>query len=236
MTFEEMFIKHGAASYDKQIYLQAMYGQAGWSLDLGTGVLAFRKPHEEPQQLYVQVLGTQSDDSGTWLWAWANEAQSFAPHLLAAAEELRAHGVRHGVRELTAGEITCDARTNGDSIAAVASGVCRAGRTFRASYPRGALYLLIRDPRFKRPVSQPAPRIVRAFPLFLKAHLHAAARPALLAYLQFYRMNVEEHGARVRAWSEGAARNAIGAEAARGLIADFDDAGRLLRIEESFDR
>jgi hypothetical protein len=234
MTFEELIIKHGAASFDKQIYLQAMFGKAGWSLDLSTGVLAFRKPHEEPQQLFVQVLGTQSEDSGTWLWAWANQAQTFAPALLGVAEEVRVLGAKLGVAELTQAEIPCTSQVNGDSIAAVASGLSRAGCTFRAAYPRGAMQLVIRDPRFKRPVSQPAPRIVRAFPMFLRANPKIPARPALLAYLQFYRLNVEEQGERVRAWSAGESRNAIGAEAARALVAEFDGAGRLLRIEEDW--
>jgi len=234
MTFEELVIKHGAASFDKQIYLQAMYGKAGWSLDLNTGVLAFRRSHEEPQQLFVQVLGTQSEDSGTWLWAWANGAQAFAPQLLGAAEELRALGTQLGIDELTSGEIVCTPRLNGDAIAAVASGLCRAGCTFRAAYPRGALYLLVRDPRFKRPVSRPIPRIARAFPLFLKAHPDVPARAALMAYLNFYRLEIEERDDVIVAWTNAAARNAIGAEAARLLTARFAVDGRMLEMQEEW--
>lgn len=233
MVFEDLFIKHGAASFDKQLYLQAMYGKAGWSLDLSTGVLAFRRPHEDPQQLYVQVLGTQSEDSGTWLWGWANVEQSFAAHLLTAAEEVRVFGEREGVRELVQHETPCTAVINGERIAAVASGVCRAGCTFRAAYPHGALHLLVRDPRFKRPVSQPIPRIVRVFPLFLKANPDVPARPALTAYLEFYRLQVDESADRIEAQATAESRNAIGAVAARALTATFDSDGRLSELTTS---
>lgn len=232
MAFEEWFIKHGAASYDKQIYFRAMFGKAGWSLDLNTGVLALRRPHEDPQQLYVQVLGTQSDDSGTWLWSWANGAQGFAEPLLAAAREVRAFGERAGVREFVEAEVACTSTLDGERIAAVASGICRAGCTFRAPYPRGALQLLVRDPRFKRPVSQPIPRIVRAFPLFLKAHPDVPARPAFLSYLEFYRLRIEERGERVVASTTATSRNAIGAEAATALTAAFTADGSLNELRE----
>jgi hypothetical protein len=234
MAFEEWFIKHGAASYDKQLYFRAMFGKAGWSLDLGTGVLALRRPHEEPQQLYVQVLGTQSDDSGTWLWSWANDALGLAEPLLAAAREMRAFGEQAGVREFVEPEIACTPTLDGERVAAVASGICRAGCTFRAPYPRGALQLLVRDPRFKRPVSQPIPRIARAFPLFLKAHPDVPARAAFLSYVQFYRLQVEEDGDRIVASTAMVARNAIGAEAARALAAEFAPDGALHAMRELY--
>lgn len=233
MTFEELFIKHGAASFDKQIYLQAMLGKAGWGLDLTTGVLAFRRPHEEPLQLNVQVLGTESEDSNSWLWGWANAEQGFRAELLLSALEVKVQGDRLGVPELTTAELPLSPRVNGARISAIASGICRAGCYFRAPYPRGALYLLVRDPRFKRPVSQPIQRILRAFPMFLSDNSSIAdQREALLGYLQFYKLDVEVQGQRVVARSHKAARTTIGKQLADTLVAEFDAAGRLLSLSE----
>lgn len=233
MTFDELYIQHGAASFDKQIYREAMLGRAGWGLDLASGVLAFRRPHEEPLQLQIQALGTESDDSQSWLWAWANTGQGFSQALLQSALELKALGARDGIAELTSAELPLTRAVNGGRISAVASGICRAGCYFRAPYPGGALYLLIRDPRFKRPVSQPIARILRAFPMFLSDSPIAAQRAALLHYLQFYKLDVTESGARLTARSGSVARSVIGAEQPNVLAADFDAAGRLVKMEGS---
>ncbi len=231
MIFEELFIKHGAASFDKQIYFDAMYGKARWALDLGTGVLALTRPHEEPVQLFAQVLGTESEDSGTWLWAWANTDQKFSQTLLQSAHELRDIGEREAVAELTAAELACGRWVNSQTLCAVASGLCRAGCTFRAPYPRGALHLIIRDPRFKRPVSQPIPRILRAFPLFLKRYPLRRQREALLHYLEFYRLEIETLSDSVIARATTQSRNSIGLAPANALIAEFSPTGGLTRFE-----
>ncbi len=231
MIFEELFIKHGAASFDKQIYFDAIYGKAHWALDLSTGVLALTRPHEEPVQLFVQVLGTESEDSGTWLWAWANNDQKFSRPLLQSALELRDIGNTDKVAELTAAELACGRWVNSQTLSAVASGLCRAGCTFRAPYPRGALHLIIRDPRFKRPVSQPIPRILRAFPMFLKRYPLRRQREALLHYLEFYRLEIETQPGTIIARATTQSRNSIGLAPANALIAEFSPAGALRRFE-----
>ena len=145
MDFTDLFIKHGAASYDKQIYLRAMYGKTGWGFDLNTGVL-------------------------------------------------------------------------------------RANCFFRAPYPRGALYLFIKDPKYKRSVTRPVRRIVRAFPLFLSQHFVADQRAAFMNYLQFYRLNVTEEGNCVKA--AGVVPRSIHGEGTQEqLVAEFDDANRLISLQ-----
>jgi hypothetical protein len=230
MTLEDLLIKHGAASFDKQIYFDAMLGKAGWGIDLSTGVIGFRRPHEDVLQLNFQVLGTESDDSRSWLWAWANTGQGFGPDLLVAANELRGFGEKHAVSELNTPELPLSERVNGARLSAIASGVCRAGCTFRASYPGGRLFLLIRDPRFKRPVSQPIQRILRAFPLFLADGAVADHRAALLAYAQFYKLEIEESTTRISARTSATARTAAGLQLDNTLVAEFDAAGRLIRL------
>jgi hypothetical protein len=227
MDLEALFIKHGAASFDKQIYLRAMVGKAGWGFDIQTGVLAFRRPHEEPLQLNAQILGSESDDAHTWLWAWANPTNGYKREFLASAESLRQMGEREGIAAFTEAEQPMTAGINGARLAAIASGELRAGCYFRAPYPRGSLYLLIRDPRFKRPVTQPIPRILKAFPMFLSDYPVRDVRSALLHYLAFYRLDVSESATRVEARANQQARSVIGAEVANLLIAEFDAAGRL---------
>ncbi|WP_169238292.1 DUF6882 domain-containing protein [Candidatus Roseilinea sp. NK_OTU-006] len=228
-TFEDLFTKHGSASFDKQIYLDAMLGKCGWAFDLNSGVLAFRRPHAEDLQLNVQVLGTESEDSRTWLWGWANPSNIPAA-LLKSANELRAFGAADDVPELTTPELPITPEVNPQHIAMVACGVQRAGCFFRAPYPRGALYLLIKDPRYKRSVARPIPRIVRIFPAFLSRYPVHHPRAALLSYLQFYRLDVREEGRHIIATTKAAPRSLLGAGAPQQLVAEFDDQDRLIAL------
>ena len=228
MNFADLFIRHGAASYDKQIYLRAMYGKTGWGFDLNTGVLAFRRPHEAPLQLAVEVLGTESEDTNTWLWSWANAG--VPPTLTASAMQLKQLGEAQGIPEFTKAELDITPAVNPQRIGLVAAGVLRASCFFHAPYPRGALYLLIKDSKYKRSVTRPVRRVVRAFPLFLSRHFVSDQRAAFLNYLQFYRLNVIEAGNRVLA--AGAAPRSIHGEGTpEQLVAEFDDANRLMSLQ-----
>ncbi len=233
MTLESLWIKHGAASFDKQIYFEVMLGKAGWALDLATGVLAFRKPHAEPLQLNIQMLGTESDDDGTWMWSWANKEQGIKNEHLLSALEVKVFGERAGISEFTTPTFAITPQLNGHRLAAIASGICRAGCYFRAPYPSGALYLLIRDPRFKRPVSKPIQRVLRAFPMFLSDNMIADQRSAFLNYLAFYKLAIVESETRVEARATKQSRSAAGLVADNQLIAEFDGERRLLRLESA---
>jgi len=227
--FEGLFTKHGAASFDKQIYMDAMLGKSGWAFDLASGVLAFRRPHEGDLQLNVQVLGTESADSRTWLWAWANPS-NIPEALLRSASELKSLGAAAGVPELTTPELPITPQVNPQRIAMVACGVLRAGCVFRAGYPRGAVHLLIKDPRYKRSVTRPIPRILRIFPMFLSDHFVADQRAAFVSYLQFYRLDVREDDRRITAMASASSRALVGPSAPQQLVAEFDAHNRLIAL------
>jgi hypothetical protein len=228
--FNDLFTKHGAASFDKQIYLDVMLGKCGWAFDLDSGVLAFRRPHEEDLQLNVQVLGTESEDSNTWLWGWAN-ASGVPDTLLKAAHELKAFGATANIPELTTPELPFSPKVNSQRIAMIASGVLRAGCTFRAKYPHGALHLLIKDPRYKRSVTRPIPRILRVFPMFLSDHYVTNQRAAFISYLNFYRLNVREEDCCVFAAAGTAPSALLGASTPQQLTAEFDQGNRLINLQ-----
>lgn len=229
--FEDLFTRHGAASFDKQIYLEAMLGKSGWAFDLNSGVLAFRRPHEEDLQLNVQVLGTESEDSHTWLWGWANPS-GIPETLLRSANELKALGATANVPELVTAELPITPRMTPQRIAMVACGVQRAACFFRASYPRGALYLLIKDPRYKRSITRPIPRIARVFPMFLSDYAVADQRTALISYLRFYRLDVQEENRRIVATTRFVSRSLIGTAAPQRLIGEFDEEDRLMSLQQ----
>ncbi len=239
-----LFLQHGAASYDKQLYLQAMLGKARWSFALDEGVLAFVQPHQEPLQLSVQLLGTESAEAHTWLWAWANPDSGIPMRLLKSAQDLRALGEREGVPELHTPQLPLSAQINGGRMAAIACGAARAACFFRVGYPGGLLFMLIKDAAYKRSVMHPLRRIAQVFPRFVVQNEVSDARAAFISYLQFYRLKVEEEPNRVTAVLgfrpqasapvpfNPALPPVLLTHTNEKLVAEFDDANRLVHIAQ----
>ena len=106
-----------------------------WNLDLGQGVLSFGE-----DAYPAQLLGSQSDVSGTWLWAWANPSQ-FSQKVLAQSLELKSLGEQWGLKEFTQAEFPVDDLVNGYTLSMVAAALRGESCLFRAPYANGAAYL-----------------------------------------------------------------------------------------------
>ena len=193
-TLNDLYLEHALASYDKRIYLSAMHAKHSWELRLDLATLSFIGPHDQREEYTVQFLGTASITQNSWLWAWANEAMFSNPEHLASARLLQARGQADQITELTAPETRFDPTqidrptSLPERLVSIASGLCRAGAHFRSSYQDGALYMLIKDASFKRPVQRPLTRIARIAPMFFSYCLVTDPVRAFEHYLAFYRL------------------------------------------------
>jgi hypothetical protein len=92
LTFDRIFAEHAATGLARQLALCELIGERGWELDLTSGTVTFG----DDLRYGVQLLGTESHDDGSWLWAWANEASNLPPALLHLCGWLREYGT--GIR------------------------------------------------------------------------------------------------------------------------------------------
>lgn len=187
-----MFHLHVAASFDKQLQLADLIGKRDWSFNKEAGLLSFG----EPFQWHVQILGTESEQANTWLWAWANKASNIPPQLLEAGLAMKELGEEHRIAELTTPELRLGS-VNGHILSLIASGVCNANGYYRGPYPGGAAFFLIEDESFpKRDVSPPA-RTVSVFPQLISALEIPNHKLAFLGYVEHYGLAAEEEGNKV---------------------------------------
>ena len=63
MELNPLLLQHVAASYDKQMALGDLIGGSDWQFDMGTQSLTFGSKI----RLKIQVIGTESTRSYTWL-------------------------------------------------------------------------------------------------------------------------------------------------------------------------
>lgn len=169
--------RHISVSICKQLYLSELIGSSAWHFDLSLGLLAFGDIHH----WQVQVLGTESAVTQTWLWSWANTASSIPSSLLGSAITMQLHGESQGIPELTEPELSLD-RIDGHTIAMIASGICRANAYYRSPYDGGALYDLIMDESFPK---DPTPPLARLATVFVTVRPTTPAAQSLQARIRF---------------------------------------------------
>jgi len=218
MSLRDLFGRHCLASYDQQLCLAAVVGDKPWQLDLDRGLLSFSADLAFP----IQVLGAQAEHDRSWLWAWANRQSGIPPALLRSALQLRDFGIVNGVKELTEPRLI-PREIDGHYFALVAAGVCKADCYYRCPYEGGAAFALIPEaPQVRaqadRSATWLASRILEVISKWEVDH-----RSAIEAYLEFkgYRCRKEaEH------WLAEA-------DAENQLVLEFDELGRLSKLETS---
>lgn len=135
---------HAGISFGKQLALGDLISGHPWRVDLGAGWIRFGNDYQFP----IQIIGTESEISHTWLWAWANEQligqleALDAIQLLDCVNHLRDYGADGAVAALITPELALD-EIDGHMLAMLATGVCRADAYYRGPYEGGSAYFLL---------------------------------------------------------------------------------------------
>jgi hypothetical protein len=206
--------KYALLSLEKQEKLSTLIGEHTWELSLDSGVIRFNGEVEFP----FQALGTESDNTLTWLWAWADEQTEIPESLLTSCRQCRDWGIGEGVEEFTSPSVDLN-RADGHLMAMIASEVCRASCYYRGPYEGGAVVILISGEAIDKQPAFDLKGLSRQFTNIISLY-DFNHRNALLSYLRAKGLPFIEKGP------------LITAELAAGenLAAEFDDQGRLQSI------
>lgn len=223
-SFANYFSQNVAASFDKQNRLGEFLGQHNWSFAMDSGLLTFTTTHGN-YPFQIQLLGTEAEDSATWLWSWANEGSNIPARLTKAALDLKELGEKEKILEFSEPEMPVEEDFNGHHFAMVASGLAKAGCYYRGPYNGGALYMLITDPKFEELTAvDPATlgiRIPSIFTQVISALPVQNHREAFKSYLEFYGLDVTEDP-----------ESLIGSgSSVKPIKATFDKQNRLIEVQ-----
>jgi hypothetical protein len=215
-SFDQLFSRFAFTAMDRQLHLAAVHGEHDWEADLEKGEIRFAS-----QFAYqVQVLGSESDLSDTWLWAWANETSDLPETVLHSARRLLEKGNEMDIEELTSPELDL-ADIGGHELAMVALGLLDGVAYYRGPYDDGAVFFLLTGPPLP-PDTRPS---------------HERASSALLRVIETYEVSDVRLGLRHLAPQVGAELIERGelhwqlvAPDGRRLDLTFDDNGRLSGI------
>ncbi len=174
-------VSHLLLTFDRQLLLAELVQDLPWTYDIQKGVLSFG----DQFHWKAEVLGTESQETGTWLWAWANEASNIPAEQQTASLKLKALGEEHGIAELTETMVPLD-HADGNAFASIAVGEGLGKAYYRGPYDGGAAFLLITDEQLQFQVDDPLRRIMAVFPQVILAMELPDHREALRGYLKHY--------------------------------------------------
>ena len=214
----ELLFRHTVSSFDKQLHLAELVEGLEWHLDLASGILSFGDRYA----WRIQLLGTEAEETQTWLWAWANEASNLPPSLLQSSLQLRAFGEEQQIPELSTPMFPLDG-IDGHLLAMLASGVCEADAYYHCPYEGGAAFVLIEDENFPKNTEPPLQRIASVFPQAIASIEIENHGEALTGYLEHYSLVGEVEGNTLVVREDGEAV----------LTAAFDEEDRLAKLEVS---
>lgn len=130
--------QYGLVSLEKQEKLKSLLGDHTMELDFDAGLIRFSSAYEFP----FQVLGTESDNTLTWLWAWAEEQTEVPEEQLRSARQMREWGAKENLIEFTTPSVDLTS-ADGLIISLISSEICGASCYYQDSYDGGALFLLL---------------------------------------------------------------------------------------------
>ena len=210
----DQFEKIALVSLEKQEGLFRRLGEHVMDLDLDTGLVRFSTDAAFP----FQLLGTESDNSLNWLWAWADEQPEVPEELIKSARDLKAWGAREGVTEFTTPSVDLN-RADGTMLSLIASGICAASGYYREPYDGGTLFILL----YGADSGQP--------PVFDRTGLIGAMKD-LVSRFQFDHRKALHSYFRMKSLPFSDTGDTVNAELAGGerFVALFDRAGQVITI------
>jgi hypothetical protein len=153
--FRKLFSIHAGTALARQFALRDFLGQHNWQLNSRKGTVDFDNGRVFP----IQLIGSESEFDGSWLWAWANKHLQRPRYLLRAVKIVRRFGRRNNVRELTDGYFPL-AFANGHRLAMTCIGLVDNTCYYRGAYDEGVAYFFVMD--LPKTIFEPAipPRIL----------------------------------------------------------------------------
>jgi len=212
-SFNKLLSQHIGTSFARQLAFADFLGDRDWSLDLETGVAGFGDDLQFP----IQLLGSEAEQSQTWLWAWANQHIEPAPESMKVVNQVRKVGEEKGIAEFTEPSFSLE-QADGHALSMVVAGIKGNCCYYRGPYEGGAVFFLVMGLPATLFEPVPAERVLRVIPEVL-SNFSVDHRVMATSFLKSQGFNLTEAGQQ------------IAAERNKSTISlDFDEQARITNI------
>jgi hypothetical protein len=209
---QELLERYSGIALEKQLAMTESIGSLDWKVDMNAGTSTFGNRLTFP----IQMLGSVSHQSNTWLWAWGNAQAQICSNSLTQAIQLKAYGIKNNIPELT--EKTISATNNeGHIMASIASGMFKNRFYYAGNYGAGTAFFTIdvsEEDLMKQPES-----VLTVFPQLIMT-FELNHRKALSFYLKDKAFKVIESN-----------DSLTGVSSKLTVTAQFDEQNRMINLE-----
>jgi len=157
-SLEGLFESHAGLSFEKQLIFGDFIGSHGWQLDLGKGSILFGDI-----EFPIQVIGSLSFNTSSWMWGWANTQSGIPENLLVQSRQLKALGEEKNIKELTDGHFNVEEGFE-HKIGMLACGQFLTKSYYCANYGQGTLVITIDDNRIPGIEMDKIEKVLTCFP------------------------------------------------------------------------
>ncbi len=230
-AFLALYHRHVGAAFDRQMRLADLIEREApgepYEYTISKGSLVFGGR----VRFTALDLGSYAEPTDSWLWSWCDPSLKLTPDNRRLAEKVRRLASSTGVPAFAAAtQFSCTELLGPDvgeaaahAIAAIAAGELGFDAYYCVPFANGQCVALLRDARLREPAPNPAARIASVFPAVLSSFPVPNHREALVSYIRWHGLPVEEGHDAIRVVVDGEEQ----------LRADFDSRRRLAKLDAS---
>jgi len=186
--------KYGVLALEKQRNLYRITGGLSWNVDMDKEEITFGDDLTFP----MQVLGSFSHSSETWLWLWENKAGGYAESVMQQALSLKKYGEETNIDLLKVGKF--DAVQNDlHLIGMIATTMFDSSGYYLGNYGQGTMVVTIKDDAIDNTESEELARILTVFPELISTFDIVDHKNAFTNYLSQKGFELASNGNEVKA-------------------------------------
>ena len=213
-TEQELIERYSGIAFDKQIDLGEVIGNNRWNVDMAQETISFGQGLTFP----IQVLGTISHSSQTWLWAWANTKSGLSQNIIQQSLLLKKYGEDHQI-DLLKNDTFDFTKDELHTMGMIASGMFNSSGYYIADYGQGAMVVTIKSDIVDKARTDDYLRVLNVFPQVI-SQFEMNHRNAFKSYLTLkgYKLTETEN-------------SIVGTKNGKSIKGTFDHLSRLTNLE-----
>lgn len=163
VNYDTLLEKNAGIGFEKQYSLSVVIGDRNWEIDADKGIIVFGGEIE----MSMQILGSYSYESETWMWIWANEQAAYPPEVTTYANKMKEMGEKYNIEFLTKSQYRIEP-TDVHALGMIASGEFGASAYYAGDYGDGIALLILNSKQVDEIEYNEQARILTAFPQIIE--------------------------------------------------------------------
>lgn len=132
-TIDDLITRYGLIGLHKQHHFGEIIKDLDWQIDLEEGLIYFG----EEAKFNIEVIGSESYVTNTWLWGWANKYSELPEKSLKLVNRVKEFGIKNNIKELYEESFEINNDLNGFNLSLVSMGIVNSNAIYSCEIGEG---------------------------------------------------------------------------------------------------